>query len=274
MNQVGISTCGKQPGTELFENYHAAGIACAELSMGSDAYPAADYARIAREAAQAGVKLWSMHLPFFPFVEIDISATDEQLRTGSVAYLTELMEKGAAVGIKIFVIHPSGEPIEDEERPARMAAAKRSLAEMAQSAARLDAVLAVENLPRTCLGKNSDEILELISADDRLRVCFDTNHLLSEDPVKFIHKVGQKIITTHVSDYDLVDEKHWLPGEGKCDWNALLQALRETGYSGPWLYELGFKAPASMPRSRNLTCEDFRRNADELFAGKALTVIA
>ena len=52
-------------------------------------------------------------------------------------------------------------------------------------------------------------MLELISADERLVICFDTNHLLSEDPVEFIHKCGHKIVTLHVSDYDFIDEKHF-----------------------------------------------------------------
>lgn len=273
MDKVGISTCGKTPDAELFRSCRAAGIDYAELSMAYDAYPAADYTGIVQAAAQAGVTLWSMHLPFGPFDRLDISSADETLRAGSVAYLTELMERTGPLGFHKFIVHPSGEPIADEERPARMAAARQSLTQLAEAAAAVGAVVAVENLPRTCLGKNSDEILELLSADDRLRVCFDTNHLLAENAVEFIRKVGGKIITTHVSDYDLVDEKHWLPGEGKCPWNALLQELQAVGYTGPWLYELGFKAPATQPRSRDLTCEDFRRNADELFAGKTPTVI-
>ena len=56
--------------------------------------------------------------------------------------------------------------------------------------------------------------MELISADDRLRVCFDTNHLLKESIIDFIYNVGDKIITTHVSDYARENERHWLPGEG------------------------------------------------------------
>jgi sugar phosphate isomerase/epimerase len=134
--------------------------------------------------------------------------------------------------------------------------------------------VAVEDLPRTCLGRNSDEILELIGAHDALRVCFDTNHLLGENPVDFICKLKGKIITTHVSDYDFINERHWLPGEGDLDWNAIFGALREIGYDGAWLYELGFACPKSILRPRALTCEDIARNARELFDGKNPTVIS
>ena len=134
-------------------------------------------------------------------------------------------------------------------------------------------MIAVENLPRTCLGRNSQEMLELISAHPALRICFDTNHLLGEDPVEFVQKVGKHFITMHVSDYDFLNERHWLPGEGKLDWQALLAALEAVGYSGPWLYEVSFTAPASIVRPRNLCCDDFVRNARELFEKKPLTVL-
>ena len=115
--------------------------------------------------------------------------------------------------------------------------------------------------------------LRLLAADPRLRVCFDTNHLLRETHGNFVKAVGEKIVTTHVSDYDFIDEKHWLPGEGKVDWPTLTQLLKNAGYGGVWLYEVGFKAPRSRPRSRDLTCEDFVRNAREIFGGFPITAV-
>ena len=70
--------------------------------------------------------------------------------------------------------------------------------------------------------------------------------------------------------YDFEDEKHWLPGEGDIQWDTLYKTLQEVGYDGVWMYELGFKSDF---RSRELTPEDFVRNAKEIFAGKPLTVI-
>ncbi len=126
-------------------------------------------------------------------------------------------------------------------------------------------MLCAEDLPRTCLGRDSDEISELLSVSDDLAVCLDTNHLLTESLPDFIHKVGGRIVTTHISDYDFKDEKHWLPGEGKIDWNGVVSALEDVGYNGVWLYEVGYKAPASMPRSRDLTALDFAENAAKIF---------
>ena len=145
---------------------------------------------------------------------------------------------------------------------------------LADVAAENGAVMAVENLPRTCLGRDSSDMLQLLEADDRLRVCFDTNHLLRETHADFVKAVGERIVTTHISDYDFVDEKHWLPGEGKVDWPALAKLLKNADYQGVWLYELGFRAPRSRPRSRDLTCADFVRNAREIFSGGPITTVA
>ena len=269
MYQIGLSLGAAVQCEELFKGCKEAGIQCAEISNGKlFLLKNLDFSAMRRYADKYGVELWSFHLPFGPFSMIDISTPDETRRKNTVGLFAFLIRQAAAAGIKHYVIHPSGEPIKEEERDLYMAAAQKSLAALAEVADSVGGVIAVENLPRTCLGRDSSDILRLISADDRLRVCFDTNHLLSEDPVKFIRKVGDKIVTTHVSDYDRLDERHWLPGEGNTDWPALLAALREVGYQGPWLYEIDLEAPDSIHRERVLTPADFAQNAKTLFEGK------
>ena len=116
-------------------------------------------------------------------------------------------------------------------------------------------------------------MLELLEVSPKLRSCFDTNHLLGENPLDYIRAIGNRIVTVHVSDYDFINERHWLPGEGKNDWNGILKILSDVGYDGIWMYEIDFQCPDTIVRDRDLTCEDFVRNARELFSGEALTVI-
>ena len=59
-----------------------------------------------------------------------------------------------------------------------MELAKEGLFLLSRVATEAGAHLCVEDLPRTCLGNSSAEILELLTADPSLTVCFDTNHLL------------------------------------------------------------------------------------------------
>ncbi len=274
MYTLGLSSCGKTLNEELFRLYHEAGIKAMELSPSGDiaGFDTLEYENLKKWAERYDVTLWSYHLPFAPFDRIDISR--KELCGSTVEAFKGFIEKGAAIGIDKFIIHPSGEPIEESDRGERMKYAKESLAVLAEFADAHGAVIAVEDLPRTCLGRDSDDIAELISAHEKLAVCFDTNHLLKENPVDFIRKVGKRIVTTHVSDYDFVNERHWLPGEGKVDWQALIGALNEVGYNGAWLYEIGFACPNTILRDRTLICEDFARNARELFDGNAPTVFS
>ncbi len=271
MLTIGLSTCGNKPLTdESFREMVAAGIGALEISQNS--YDDFDFDNAKALAEKYGVKLWSLHLPFGgPYNPADL---DPANRKFTLEQDQKIIARAVEAGITRFVVHPSCEPNEPETREEKIRYSMEILSALADFAAEKGAEIAVENLPRTCLGNCADEVLELISAHPGLKVCFDTNHLLTEDPAAFIYKLGDRIVTTHVSDYDNVNERHWLPGEGVLDWQKILKALADTGYRGPWLYELGFRCPKTILRDRDLTCADFARNAEELFAGKAPTVFA
>ena len=133
--------------------------------------------------------------------------------------------------------------------------------------------ICVENLPRSCLGNRAAELAEIVAVDPRLRVCFDTNHLLGESHADFLAALGPLIATTHVSDYDFANERHWLPGEGKIDWRALADGLDAIGYADAFNYELDFRGnPKTVARDRELTPEDIVRNAREIEARAPITV--
>lgn len=271
MYNIGLSTARKVICEDLFKQYNKAGITKMEISLRFDEYKDINYEQIKEWAEKYSIDIWSFHLPFEPFSQIDVS--DKNICKETINYYKGLIEKASEIGIKRFIVHPSSEPIKDEDRKERMKCAKESLATLADFAKRDNAVIAVENLPRTCLGRNSEEVSELISEHDELMVCFDTNHLLSENLVDFIYKLKNKIITTHISDYDFINERHWLPGEGEIDWQAVLKALKVVDYSGIWLYEIPFSCPNTIIRDRDLTCEDFVRNAEELFENKDVTLL-
>lgn len=267
MYEIGLSTPSNEKITEEFIKLASeAGIKHIEISVSDKLLRETNLCQVFDWAQKWGVGLFSIHLPFYPFNEYDISKPE--LAEKTVEYLSEYIKKGTALGIKNYIIHASGEPIDDGERALRMETSKKSLYALGEVARIRGAKILVEDLPRTCLGRNSSEILELISVHEALEVVFDTNHLLGEDYVKFIHSVGKKIKSTHISDYDFKDERHWLPGEGKIDWQRLTHALDEVGYNGPWLYEIDFDAPWTINRDRRLCQSDFVENASALFEGK------
>lgn len=272
--ELGLSSCGKPITAETFEAYATNGIKLMEISLSSAEYADFDYKNAEKLSREFGVNLWSYHLQFSPFTLTNISSQDEEILKGTLSILSDQIKKASDIGIDKFIIHASGEAIADDVRKNYMNTAKQSLKYLCEITSKEGGVLAVEDLPRTCLGNCSDDILELISVDDRLKVCFDSNHLLKQDNCEFIKAVGEKIITTHISDYDFINERHWLPGEGRIDWQSVINALNEVGYNGPWLYEIGFKCPKTIYRDRDLDCADFALNYKELFEGSKLTTFS
>ena len=223
---------------ELLPQYAAAGIEVVEISLPGK--PIDELREFACEAyallKKSGMTLWSVHLPFGR--QLDISATDESERARVIGELKLSIDLARGLGAKALVVHGSSEPNAEESRPARMEACERSLKELQIYADPMR--LAVENLPRTCIGRAGWEVEKLSSAC--AGVCFDVNHLLIEDHNAFLDKAENRVITTHLSDYDGVDERHWLPGMGIVPWKLVYDRLIAAGYSGPFLFELGLNA--------------------------------
>ena len=273
--RFGMSSCGFQDlSEENFEGLQKSGVEELEISLRFNKYENFNYKMTQKRAEKFGINLWSFHLPFQPFETNNISSMDEDVRNNSIHLQSEYIKKAGDIGIGIFVIHPSAEPNREEDRQILLENASNSLIKLADVAESAGGIIAVENLPRTCLGRDAYDISKLISADERLRVCYDTNHLLSQSAKKFIENVGKKIVTTHFSDYDFKDERHWLPGEGKVNWTEIIDSLLEVGYTGPILYELGLLPPQSGTiHLRELTFDDFKENHNSLVNKKPLKVI-
>lgn len=275
MYKIGMSACcGEVINENMFMEYSKAGVDSMEISTALENYENLNYKELLKFSEKYGVELWSYHLPFASVDLIDLSSLNSELRKKNIAYHSELIKKASDIGIKRFVVHPSSEPVKDDSRAEQIKYSMDSLNELAEVAANNGSIIAVENLPRTCLGNSSANMEKLLSANDKLRVCFDTNHLLNEELTEFIKNVGDKIVTLHISDYDFVNERHWLPGEGKINWNDVLNGLINVGYDGVWMYEINFKCPKTIIRNRDLCCDDFIRNAHEIFEGKAPTVFS
>lgn len=190
------------------------------------------------DAERIGITVWSIHLPYGR--DWDPSDTDEEARQRTVADVGAMIEMVAPLKPQKLVIHASYEPIADSLREAKFAAAVKSLNELVPYAKKIGAQLLIEDLPRTCLGNTAEEMHRLLAAvDPSVGVCFDTNHLLQETPQEFARSMGSSIKSLHVSDYDMVDERHWLMGKGVIEWEDLIAAIAEGGYDGVFMFEVG-----------------------------------
>jgi sugar phosphate isomerase/epimerase len=204
--------------------------------------------------ARAGIRPMTIHAPFGG--AYDLSCRDEKTRQAGLQVVLDAIDLAAEFDAPMVVVHPSAEPIPAEEREERLARSRQSLARVGRRCAETGRRVALELLPRTCLGNTVEELFALLEGlpEGLFGVCLDVNHLMDRfaELPDAVRRLGSRLITTHLSDYDGVDEKHWLPGKGVIDWGALLRALDATGYAGPLNFECRLEAPTPAERVRSL----------------------
>ena len=196
-------------------------------------------AEMRRLLSAAEVVARTVHADFD--ASLDLSSPDPGVRSAGIRAFTAALDLAVRMGAEIVVVHPSSEPIPGEARASRMAEAKRSARALAGMAGDAGCRIALELLPRSCLGHSVEELLDLLEGVDAgtAGVCLDTNHLMADFGAlpDVVRSLGPRLIALHCSDYDGVDERHWPPGRGVLDWPAFLAALRDVHFPGPLNYE-------------------------------------
>ena len=251
---------------------HSNGLDYIEVTMntliGKDTTGVYDRALLLKsQIDSSGLKVWSVHMPFSKV--IDISLIDSAKRAAAVDYVKDMMRVAGIFQPQRIILHPSAEPVYPDERAERLANSHASIGEIAPVAKEIGAVLCIENLPHTCLGRNSEEMMYLIEGYDEVGLCFDINHLLYQSHEDYLKGISKgKIKTVHISDYDFADERHLLPGVGKIDWAPLWKGIRNNGYDGIMMFEC-YGEPAELAHARdillgNVALEKSNVDADSL----------
>lgn len=254
---------------ESLADLKANGIDSVEFSFSkAKYYDEFDFVNRAQDYADrvrvAGLEWWSLHLPFSR--TLDITILDDEARDEIVRINTEMILAAGKAGCKVAVLHPSSEPISDDVRPQRLAYSRENIIRLREACDSVGMKLAVENLPRTCLCNRSQEMIDLLKGTGA-GVVFDTNHSLAEENVAFLSALvdaGLEILSLHISDYDFVDERHRLPGDGINNWKGILAVLEKANYSGPLMYEV-----PRQPKDRDIiTTAQLFDNMKKLAAGE------
>lgn len=188
---------------------------------------------------KAGKRTPTYHCPYG--TDWDLSSVDEAMRKAAMERLVGLFPQAHRLSAGILVEHPSWEPVAEEERPARIASLRKSLEELSPVLKKEGFRMAMEDLPRTCLGHTAEELMAILEGlDDTFGVCFDVNHLngRSAGIPDAVRLFGKRLYCLHISDYYGGDECHLVPGDGVIDWRAFNAALCEIGYEGDYNYEV------------------------------------
>lgn len=261
-----IGTSWIWPGTgdlmtrEQLQRFREADVACVETGVTWEWHapsyaPQSERLRAVIGAFQdAGITVWSVHVPGGRY--IDLSHPDHA--QAGIALIAENMAVCAQMGVDKVVVHPSFEPIEDADRPARLACCADAIRKLY----RPDVRIAIENLPRTCLCNEASEMHGLLAPlKGTAYACVDVNHCHRHNIVDMLRAVQDQLITVHISDDDGLDEKHWYPGEGVLNWKDILGTLEAIGYAGCFLYELKdrYDDPMRVRENFDMLVEAYRK---------------
>jgi sugar phosphate isomerase/epimerase len=238
---LGVSLHTLDPGQHLATAERLAGSSVKAVELWEPDFDKSEHhvAEMRRLLAAAGVEARTVHAAFGG--ALDPSSPDPAVRIAGIEAFSAALDLAVRMQAQIVVVHASAEPISDEKRAARMAEARRSIRTMAELAGSAGCRIAVELLPRSCLGNSARELLAVLEGIDpqTAGVCLDTNHLMADFAAlpDAVRSLGSRLIALHCSDYDGIDEKHWPPMRGVIDWPAFLAALQDVGFPGPLNYE-------------------------------------
>ena len=172
----------------------------------------------------------SIHLPFCGSPGWDASTPDESVRKETSARFIKLIRDHADLTAPMATLHASPGGIALSEHPQRIGQVCKTIEEMLPIAGELGFVINVEFLPRTCLGNCMEELQQIVSHfdPDQVGICLDVNHIMNRyrELPAMIDTLAPRMRSFHISDYDGVDETHWLPGQGIHDWPELMRHIR------------------------------------------------
>lgn len=194
---------------------------------------------------EGAIRSASIHLPFYGNDLLwDPSVLDEEQRKGVVARIVGLIRDNTDIMAPMATLHASLEP-PMEEHPRRIDQVCRSIEELIPLAEELDFSINVEYLPRNCIGNSAEELRAIVSRFDarHVGICFDVNHVMNRnrETPDMIAALAPRIRSFHISDYDGVDELHWIPGQGIQDWCAIIRQIKSMDHDVLLILETTFQ---------------------------------
>jgi len=201
-----------------------------------------------KAADEAGIKIWSIHMPYGP--KIDLSMADEQERQQVVALHRKVLELISPLKPEVILFHPSYY-LGLNERELRTKQMVKSAVELNNMVRAMNATMVIENmlgfellrdtLRERPLCRTVEETVAIMSLlPENIYAAVDMNHI--KYPEKLIRALGKRLQSVHIADGTGREENHYFPcsGQGENNWIEILAALNEVGYTGPFLFESKF----------------------------------
>ncbi len=183
--------------------------------------------RLRQRAMELGITIWSVHswhLNAWTPEAIEVYLGQQE----HCAMVT------GALGASVMVCHLPNIPDRKFEQSLEI------ITKVADLCRKNGVRLAIE----TCAKGEAEEIIKVVDTLNRpdVGINVDTGHcnyFLERAPGDVIRQCGKRVITLHLHDNYAQNDDHQMPGLGTIDWYDTLRALKEIGYSGPLMMEMG-----------------------------------
>jgi sugar phosphate isomerase/epimerase len=205
--------------------------------------------QLAEWLADTGLELHSVHAPAFDALRegrwvgsYSNASGDESRRKSALAETEAALAVARIVPFRYLVVH-LGMPAVEQVPPLdnQRAAARRSVEDIAEMAARVNVQVALEVIPNTL--SSADALSHLIEDDldgADVGICLDYGHAhLMGDLGEAVETVSGHLWTTHVHDNRGKRDEHLVPFSGSIDWDAAMMATQKIGYDGALILEVG-----------------------------------
>ena len=201
-----------------------------------------------------GITLWQMHSP----LELNVADPDPQKREQDINTAAKWAEYAHELGLPHLVIHPGGRhrTESDDEKNEILALNLDAFGRLAEVASGLGVKFCIENMQERIgqggwFGARISDINRVIDAvgPEALGICFDSSHanVTRLDMSQAIHECGDRLLATHISDNDGSGDQHKMPFGGDIDWESVVLALKDIGYSQLFNLEIPGENKAPLP---------------------------
>jgi sugar phosphate isomerase/epimerase len=205
-------------------------------------------AELAEWLADTGLSLHSVHAPIVERMQggrwigaFSNASSDEARRKAAVAETAAALALASQLPFQYLVLHlgvPASEQTHAGDNSAT--AARRSIEEIVEVAARVRVRVAVEVIPNAL--SDAESLARLVEDDlDGLDVgvCLDYGHAhLMGDLGEAIEALSGHLWTTHVHDNGGKRDDHLAPYLGTIDWDAAMMETQKIGYDGALMFEV------------------------------------
>jgi len=203
---------------------------------------------LAEWLADTRLELHSVHAPIVESLKdgkwvgsFSNASSDDARRKAALVETEAALSITRQIPFRYLVLH-LGMPTVERVPPGdnQHGAARRSLQDIAELAARVGVGVAVEVIPNPL--SSADALAHLI--EDELEgldigVCLDYGHAhLMGDVAEAVETLSGHLWTTHVHDNGGKRDEHLLPYAGTIDWDAAMMETQKVGYDGLLMFEV------------------------------------